>query len=80
MYHDILGTDEELMAKEQTFISAFKELESEGKVRLIRCRGNFPPCSVCEKCNEVLQNKSRKYNKDQKWIVLYFRRSVGYLL
>jgi len=40
--------------------------------------GNFPPCSVCQRCNEVFQNKSRKYSRDQKLIVLYFRRFVIY--
>lgn len=45
MFHDI-KTVEDSMAMEQTFMSAFKDLEDEGKVCLIMCRCNLPPCSV----------------------------------
>lgn len=57
------------VAGEQTFRKAFKSFDN---IRLIGCKGSFQTCDICNNANDML--KSKRYNNEQRKIVLQFKR------
>jgi hypothetical protein len=69
--HEIQRRPQKTFAK----ISLFRKvLDSTSKyVKLLRCKGSFPTCDVCNTALDMLRD-TKRWNKSQREIVLKFRR------
>ena len=47
------------VAKTGTFRSAFAKLEKEGKIKLLKAKGSFHTCEICNNASELLMNKRK---------------------
>lgn len=43
------------------------------KLKLLGSKGNFPTCDICNKCNELLRNASKKLDAPMRAVVLHFK-------
>jgi hypothetical protein len=69
--HDIQGKTEDTKAGYKTFREQF-QLRRE-HVRLLRCKGSFPTCDICNTALEMLRD-TKRWDSAQREIVLRFRR------
>lgn len=58
-----------------TFTAAYNQMESEGHVRLLGCKGSFPTCDICNNCNDLLRNANRKNRPEDLEVILDFKRA-----
>ena len=59
-------------AKKETFRQAWIELHNkQKKVRLIRGKGTFPTCDICNHANDMLSS-TKKYTKAQREIIVSY--------
>jgi hypothetical protein len=58
-------------AKEKTFRKAWIELHKQKKVRLMRGKGTFPTCDICNNANDTLSS-TKKYTKAQREIIVSY--------
>ena len=47
------------VARIGTFRSAFAKLEKEGKIKLLKAKGSFHTCEICNNASELLMNKRK---------------------
>ena len=57
--HQQANTEE--VARIGTFRSAFLELKKEGKIKLLKAKGAFQTCEICNNASELLMNKRKLY-------------------
>jgi len=58
-------------AKKETFRKAWVELHKQKKVRLMRGKGTFPTCDICNNANDMLSS-TKKYTKAQREIIVSY--------
>jgi hypothetical protein len=58
-------------AKKETFRKAWIELHKQKKVRLMRGKGTFPTCDICNNANDMLSS-TKKYTKAQREIIVSY--------
>lgn len=59
------------VAGKSTFFTAFASLTD---IRLLGCKGSFQTCDVCNCANDLLNAKDIKFSKEQRDVVLKFKR------
>lgn len=57
-----------------TFLRAWNTISKDQCVRLLRCKGAFKGCDLCNQCNALLRNKGHKWTSSMLDIVLKFKR------
>jgi hypothetical protein len=67
--------DPNSIAEYDTFNQAYIELEKAGEIRLLGCKGSFPTCDICNNCNDLLRNASRKCRPEQLEVILNHKRA-----
>ncbi len=67
-YEDI---DNDLIAGYKTFARAYESFQ--GKIRLMRCKGNFSTCEICNNAAYILRTQ-KKWTKSQRDIIIEYRR------
>jgi hypothetical protein len=65
------GTTKLEQAGYQTFLAACESVK--GKLRLMRCKGNFSRCELCENAASILQDPHRLKNPLARDVVKYYR-------
>lgn len=69
--HDIQSRPQNTLAKISLFRKVLSSLSK--YVKLLRCKGSFPTCDICNTALEMLRD-TKRWNKAQRDIVLKFRR------
>jgi hypothetical protein len=74
-YHTSLDDyDEDTIAKRTTFSNAYHEISEDGNVcRMMRGKGNFSTCNICNNAARLLANKGRKLSKADRELVQQYR-------
>jgi len=74
-YHTSLDDyDEDAIAGKTTFREAYNEISLDGNVcRMMRGKGNFSTCSICNNAARLLANKGRKLSKADRELVQQYR-------
>ena len=67
-----LGDNEEDTPSLPTFYRAWKSFSN--TVRLMRCKGNFSNCEICQNAADLLKGGLVRFNKEEREIILKFRR------
>ena len=67
--------DPESIAEYPTFKKAYHQMEKEGHIRLLGCKGSFPTCDICNNCNDLLRNANRKNRPEDLGVILNFKRA-----
>lgn len=67
------GNDETTIASETRFRVCFTN-EFSRTVRLMRCKGNFSTCDICNNAADLLNDHTREFTKEQREIIMNFRR------
>ena len=73
MSSQILGDLDPSIGGLTLFRTAFKH-QFESTVRFMRCKGNISTCDICNNAADLLADRKRGFTKDQRDIILKFRR------
>ena len=74
-YRKSQNYDPDSIAEYTTFKKAYAQMEAEGHIRLLGCKGSFPTCDICNNCNDLLRNANRKNRPEDLEVILNFKRA-----
>jgi len=82
VYCDALSMEKESIASYTTFSRAFRQFKKDKnadyELRLLRCKGSFNTCEICNNSTELLRRDKKiggvKFTEEQRTILLEFRR------
>jgi hypothetical protein len=74
-YRKVQRYEPDSVAGYGTFRKAFLQLEGEGRVRLLGCKGSFPTCDYCNNCNDLLRNANRKNSPEEMDVIKEAKRA-----
>ena len=61
-YHAHQQSPHEDIAKQSTFNAAFKLLRETKGIKMLKAKGAFQTCEICNNASELLMNKRKKIN------------------